>query len=132
MTRMSVALIAGVVVLSVALVPASPQSQNPSRPNLKPIETPPNGRYQIVNGTPEMTRNIMLLDTQTGKTWIICTGSDGATWWCTMQTGEQTGKEVSSSSRPSLSGKPSGTFEGATTVLDGLTYVSKNGKWQLP
>lgn len=43
----------------------------------------PNGRFQIVNGTPEMTRNIMLLDTFTGDTWILCT-TEGATGWCRM------------------------------------------------
>ena len=43
----------------------------------------PNGRFQIVNGTPELTRNIMLLDTVTGDTWILCT-TEGASGWCRM------------------------------------------------
>jgi hypothetical protein len=51
-----------------------------------------NGRWQIVNGTPEMTRNIMLLDTQTGDSWINCSDSKGATNWCSMSRGyEQVG-----------------------------------------
>lgn len=45
------------------------------------------GRYQIVNGTPDQARNIMLLDTATGQSWISCIGElDGgkttATQWC--------------------------------------------------
>jgi hypothetical protein len=36
------------------------------------------GRYQIVNGTPELTRNIMLLDTWTGNTWIVCEDKEAA------------------------------------------------------
>src|SRR2546425_11565329 len=43
----------------------------------------PNGRFQIGNGTPDMTRNIMLLDTVTGDTWILCT-TEGATGWGRM------------------------------------------------
>ncbi len=43
----------------------------------------PNGRFQIVNGTPEMTRNIMLLDTVSGDSWILCT-TEGAQGWCRM------------------------------------------------
>lgn len=30
------------------------------------------GRFQIVNGTPDMARNIMLLDTETGDAWVAC------------------------------------------------------------
>jgi hypothetical protein len=42
------------------------------------------GRYQVVNGTPEMARNIMLLDSATGETWIACIGEGGASNWCHM------------------------------------------------
>jgi hypothetical protein len=88
MTRMNIALIAAVLVLSGALalaaaLPANPQNQIPPRSTLKPIETPPNGRFQIVNGTPELTHNIMLLDTQTGKTWEVCK-IDKEDSWCAM------------------------------------------------
>jgi hypothetical protein len=36
------------------------------------------GRFQIVNGTPEFAKNIMLIDTQTGDSWIACAGSSEA------------------------------------------------------
>lgn len=45
---------------------------------------PPSGRYQIVNGTPTYARNIMLLDTQTGRTWVICSARDSTAAWCSM------------------------------------------------
>lgn len=51
---------------------------------LFPSPAPATGRYQIMNGTPELTRNIMLLDTWTGDTWIICGNKDGPTGWCVM------------------------------------------------
>lgn len=48
-----------------------------------PISSGGPGRYQVVNGTPDLTRNIMLLDTQTGSTWIKCSDS-GVSGWCLM------------------------------------------------
>lgn len=42
------------------------------------------GRYQVVNGTPDQARHIMLLDTLTGDTWMICDRSDNSTAWCKM------------------------------------------------
>jgi hypothetical protein len=42
------------------------------------------GRFQIVNGTPEMTRNIMLLDSTSGESWIVCTDEGGTSGWCQM------------------------------------------------
>ncbi|WP_310569323.1 hypothetical protein [Gemmatimonas sp.] len=51
------------------------------------LDSTRNGRFVIVNGTPELARNIMLLDTQTGRTWIACTAKDvGSTDsnWCSM------------------------------------------------
>jgi hypothetical protein len=68
-----------------------------------------NGRWQIVNGTPELARNIMLLDTQTGDSWINCADSKGAVNWCSMaRTFEQVGRvQPNGSSLPSpLSGPP--------------------------
>jgi hypothetical protein len=51
------------------------------------------GRYTIVNGTPTMTRNIMLLDTHTGRTWLTCAGKDVGTAWCDVPSGfAQAGK----------------------------------------
>ena len=49
------------------------------------------GRFQIINGTPEMTRNIVLIDTETGRTWLMCdtkgvslTAAVVDTGWCAM------------------------------------------------
>lgn len=46
------------------------------------------GRYQIVNGTPGFARNIMLLDTRTGRSWVTCESKDAGTAtstnWCAM------------------------------------------------
>lgn len=51
------------------------------------------GRFTIVNGTPTLTRNIMLLDTHTGQTWITCGGKDVGTAWCDVPSGfKQAGK----------------------------------------
>jgi hypothetical protein len=45
-------------------------------------------RFQVTNGTPEMSRNIILVDTQTGKTWLLCGTKDQEsivnTGWCAM------------------------------------------------
>jgi len=159
MMRINTGLIAAVLVLSGALaltvsLPANPQNQVPPRSTLRPIETPPNGRYQIANGTPDQARNIMLLDTQTGKTWIICNGA-GGTAWCIMNTGEQAGKVPEAEAFPSpsrtplptpssadvltrdltmksLLGQPSGASDGAVNTTNGVKLVSKDGKWQLP
>ncbi len=56
------------------------QSRNP----LPVPVTASAGRWQVVNGTPEMTRNIMLLDTATGDTWVVCTLEGGTQGWCFM------------------------------------------------
>ncbi len=42
------------------------------------------GRWQIVNGTPELAQNMMLLDTLTGDSWVICSASEGERKWCTV------------------------------------------------
>ena len=46
------------------------------------------GRYQVVNGTPSQPRYIMLLDTETGRTWILCSDKAAtpatAPSWCPM------------------------------------------------
>jgi hypothetical protein len=41
------------------------------------------GRYQLFNGTPGLTQNIMLLDTATGQAWVTCSGDEGRVW-CSM------------------------------------------------
>lgn len=40
------------------------------------------GRWQIVNPTPNMVRNTMLLDTQTGQAWVTCLDDAGHVAWC--------------------------------------------------
>lgn len=40
------------------------------------------GRYTIVNGTPSVSQNIMLLDTVTGESWIACKNVNASTGWC--------------------------------------------------
>ena len=42
------------------------------------------GRFQIVNGTPAMSRNVMLLDTLTGDSWQICGANKSINEWCLM------------------------------------------------
>jgi hypothetical protein len=42
------------------------------------------GRYQVVNPTPQMARNIMLVDTVGGDSWVMCLGPHGETGWCHM------------------------------------------------
>lgn len=76
----------GTLAATLLLAPAHVAFGQPPRAPSPPIVGgAPNGRYVIVNGTPELTRNIMLLDTVTGRTWIICT-VDGTAAWCFMPT----------------------------------------------
>lgn len=53
------------------------------------------GRYAIVNGTPDISINIMLLDTFTGESWVSCTGVDGERTWCKIirSSGSTSGKD---------------------------------------
>lgn len=80
---------AGVFLLALAyhLGAGSADAQSP-QPARAIVQGAGNGRYQIVNGTPEMARNIMLLDSVTGKTWQICGGNGAAgdeiASWCPM------------------------------------------------
>ena len=59
------------------------------------------GRWTIVNGTPEQARNIMLLDTATGETWVVCESADGSTGWCRLERSDSRG----TSPKPEPSGK---------------------------
>lgn len=47
------------------------------------------GRFRIVNGMPSMMKSVMLLDTQTGKSWVLCNAKDSAattdSGWCAMR-----------------------------------------------
>jgi hypothetical protein len=38
------------------------------------------GRFQVVNGTPDQARNIMLLDSTTGDTWVACADAETRGW----------------------------------------------------
>jgi hypothetical protein len=50
----------------------------------QPLEAGVVGRYHIVNATPTIAANTMLLDTMTGKSWITCPGTDGLPGWCSI------------------------------------------------
>ena len=59
--------------------------------NLKPLEEGRKdvGRFQVMNGTPSFIRNIMLVDTVTGRTWLTCETKQSETVvntnWCAME-----------------------------------------------
>lgn len=71
--------------LTILLIPAlgTAQEKRPPRDRVQ-SSLPDTGRFQIVNGTPDMVRNIMLLDTVTGDVWVSCSGTDGVRGWCPM------------------------------------------------
>jgi hypothetical protein len=73
------------LLIAVASIAAA---QTPRPPSAPIVGGAPNGRFQIVNGTPEMSRNIMLLDTVTGDTWLYCTLVGGSAGWCKMSRSE--------------------------------------------
>lgn len=56
------------------------------------------GRFQVINGSPSTTRNIMLLDTSTGNTWVICNGPNDETTWCWVERSD--GSAVPSRPKP--------------------------------
>jgi poly(3-hydroxybutyrate) depolymerase len=48
------------------------------------------GRFQIVNGAPGLAKTVMLLDTRTGKAWVVCetakeVSATTTTNWCAMR-----------------------------------------------
>lgn len=59
------------------------------------------GRYQVVNPTPAVASRTMLLDSVTGRTWMICTvlgedkkpiaGTEGS-GWCDMTQADERGE----------------------------------------
>jgi hypothetical protein len=59
-----------------------------SNPAPRPVVAQPNGRWQIVNPTPEYVGHTMLLDTQTGRIWEVCT-VDKKQSWCAMHRYEE-------------------------------------------
>jgi hypothetical protein len=88
--RKQTVVVGGLVVVIVCLFIARP---NATQTRGTPTDT---ARRQIVNGTPEVARNIMLLDTQTGDSWITCHDSQAVVGWCMMfRGGVQAGKASS-------------------------------------
>lgn len=49
------------------------------------------GRFQVTDGTPSLARNIMLVDTVTGRVWLACNtskrgfASSVTVNWCAME-----------------------------------------------
>jgi len=56
------------------------------------VSSTSSGRYQVVNGTPELSKNIMLLDTATGRSWILCRDESKSDLWCTLEVSEASDK----------------------------------------
>jgi hypothetical protein len=76
----------GIALLALmGLLVACDQPTQPT-PAAQPAQPEIKNRFQIVNGTPELTRNIMLLDTQTGDSWQICGSNkpNEISGWCLM------------------------------------------------
>lgn len=71
-----------VLAMAVGLVAANANAQDkPS--TARQIQTQ-GGRWQIINPTPELARHIMLLDTITGESWVMCRGPNNEAGWCRM------------------------------------------------
>jgi hypothetical protein len=60
----------------------STQTPQPQPPQSAAVQR--TGRFEIVNGTPDMARNIMLLDTWTGDSWEKCSSTDNDDGWCPL------------------------------------------------
>jgi len=75
-SKVGIPLIAFILILILALRFGGDSHAAPSATTL--------GRFTIVNGTPDQARNIMLLDTLTGESWITCQDRTDGTGWCHM------------------------------------------------
>lgn len=64
-----------------ALKPAFASAAAP-QPPLFPL-----GRFLVVNPTPDLARNVMLLDSATGTTWVGCGKAGEISAWCPMTRG---------------------------------------------
>lgn len=118
----------GALTLAVVLGCVVVMSQAQVRPGTAStsVET---GRYQIVNGTPAMARNIMLLDTWTGTTWITCENEQDGTNWCAMsRTYTQTGQTPTISEPPPSI--PSSTLGPGQSCAGTITAAGCVPKWQ--
>jgi hypothetical protein len=80
-----VALTVVIVSLGILVLGQKTRAQAPQSTPNRTVSSQGNGRFQIVNGTPDLTRNIMLLDTETGDSWILCVTGDNSDGWCRMQ-----------------------------------------------
>jgi hypothetical protein len=65
------ALLSTILALTTVALAGLQQKQS-AGPTPRPITSQQNVRYQVVNGSPEFVGNTMLLDTETGRTWIKC------------------------------------------------------------
>jgi hypothetical protein len=83
MTIRRLNLVAVTVAIVLSCVFLSAQSRSGAQAS-QPVQHQENARYQIVDGTPELAANIMLLDTWTGESWEVCHNSDGESGWCPM------------------------------------------------
>jgi hypothetical protein len=83
MTIKPTLLITAGLLLAVGGADAQPAAR-PSPPSQPVVGGAPNGRFQVVNGLPEYATYIMLLDTMTGETWMLCRNTEGDSGWCKM------------------------------------------------
>jgi hypothetical protein len=56
---------------------------------VRPAGEPQPGRYQVLNPAAPMMRSVMLLDTATGDTWVLCEVGNESNW-CDMHRGSYT------------------------------------------
>jgi hypothetical protein len=84
MNRTALAILAAVLVLVLAApwVIAQRPLNSIAAPAIAPARSAGQdvGRFQIVNGTPALAANIMLLDTVTGDSWVSCNSEKGMMW----------------------------------------------------
>jgi hypothetical protein len=81
--RIKRSLIAASLLLAAGDAGAQPAAR-PAAPIQPVVGGAPNGRFQVVNGLPEYASYIMLLDTLSGDTWILCRNPEGDSGWCKM------------------------------------------------
>lgn len=73
---------ASALLLFVALATGSSGCGSAEAAQPSPVFAP--GRFQIVNPTPQYLRNVMLIDTVTGESWVSCTSKDDQAGWCAL------------------------------------------------
>lgn len=90
MRRFTQAVGVGAVLITIAMITATLVAQSKPATSIPAPVTVSNGRWQVVNGRPEGARTIMLLDTATGNTWILCAGAEVGDQWCRVSRTEGT------------------------------------------